>query len=1803
MGKVRFGDLIKDNSDSGEGVTFGSLIKKKENTDQESKGIAPSGEGFSQPAKTVTQPISNHGENNVLAPVETPSTNAFLDYKSQKDGMSLLAPEKKPTTIHEDIKSAGLSVLNNMDSGQDRVSNFMGHVDQTIANLPADLLQGGAVLMHPIDKGINSLLGKASTPINESALYKMGESYKNATKEIFPTNPAFQEDLDSKVGDALGNLTSLAMSGGVSAEAKALAEFTKASNMFVGGAKIAGKTLATPPSLIGATQMGVSEFNAAKQAGADDDTAFNSFLKNAAAGSVLEALPIQKFWKRLDTTTGGGVRNLLKNGTIQGFEEGTTEIAQQIFSNVSAEQSYDTTRKWYDGMMESGGIGFGLGFLLGGMGTSLRKKQSEAKTPEEKASIQKAIDFVDQKSEELKPKTEDATTTVGTEPVVQHQGDNGQLQNEGNNRIEPSEEQKSSPETSNSDQLQRGKEELTSKRSEILANLPIDKESGQPIVDEKAKLELADIHNQITSLENEEVKTTEEAISQEKPKVAAVQEGQKLEEESLEPNKLNEGGVTNLQWMANKEGGQIYGNKQTIQPLTKELYEKYGISKMNGGKTFEENDKLFPNEYISLVDRNDGKLIVDKVDSLDELQKTYDRQIKTGWVKKVNDFNDKSATQHGGTFDSEVNSNGETNPTADTGTQPEAIVPEQKIPHSEGNSVEADKGVIPPVTPIDEILPSGSDPNKKERQAYTKAKEDEKLSDELKHGVDEKGRLYDPETHAKWDAEAESVLKDGLEHAEGVALDPQSDISDQGRVKLIKQISNRYDKLATEAKKAEDFVLEKKNRDKAIQFLKIRTVAGTNPGKTIAAYHDINGNVSPTERLYNAKKHIADQTTEALKPHDEHIANITNILNSANEDAIKEVLNHPKIVELIGKKSGKVVSEAKKKTVKDVLDYLESKKISLKDTTNDITFALPATVYNGAIDAIKLGIKAGHSISKAVNAGIAYIKKNHKGEWDKDGFAKQFDVDLKKYEVHLDPEKAITGALKDQETNIREIVKKHYTKVDKAKESIVNKLVSEAGLDEASAKELTKEIAESFDKLSTKAKQDAIKKAKSTRKAGAPKVKQSIDEKLIELSNTGVLSDEQARQVYAEKLGIKDITEQESARIIELGETIQEADDVAEETQSDFTEKNIKNHTALQVEKQKAINEIADILESKKPKNVWDTLGTIMQGNLLSPISIITNVYSNAILQGLRFASKALVQPVDMAYSKITGKPRVIDIYASSIGYKTGFKNGVIEGGRQLKTGADIQELQKLEVSRGFKPIRALLTGLSIKQSQSKAERVNNLIEGTFGMPAEVFFRMLNLGDKPFQRAAELAKAHEVASLKGLNEEAKNKFLLFPDKESAETIKKAGEDATFKSHSVLSEGASKAISWVQQKVGETPIIGGPMKLLVKSQFPFVKTPVNIMVETVNFAVPPVSMTMSIYYGLKGDRTKCLELMGKAAIGIMLKSAADLLLENELLTGSPEEDKKERSLQYQAAPPEGINISGLARLLNGDDPKIKKNDTWITYSKMGVPAVVFKMRAKADKNKKEGNTKFDNQFDELLYDTFSSIPSAAASGVELSFLQGTNTLLTAIKDGKYDDWMVNTFNAVSSIALPNTLASLNRVARQNLPELRDDALSKRLLNVLKVKTFTSGDLPSKIDLWGQPIKQTPEGRNALMYHLFDVTKAREISADQTSYNVFKLWQETGDNDAIPAIPSRTQTYNSEGESVKAKLTPKQFERLQKYVGTARKSLVDSYLSDTNDNNEDKIVTLKDLYEEGLYAGKEQFFNEAIEFNDKINILMK
>ena len=286
------------------------------------------------------------------------------------------------------------------DEGQGYISNLVSSLDRGFyKNLIGNPVKGLGTL---VEMGTSAMTGgKVKEGPVSDALMRFGNWFNNAIDEVAPQDPEFKNSLSDQFGQALGQVGSLVLTGGVGAGGRgaAIAEqvIPKTATTVAGkiaakaaptlrGVKELTKELATPASISAGLTVGQSEFERAKEAGATDEQAFEAFYKNAAVGSVLEKIPVMQFFKRFNNATSGGVVNYLKTkgvaGITGGLEEATTEVLQQIYANKTAQDIYNINQNIFEGLTESGGIGFGVGFLLNAMGAQAKILRQQGKEQE-----------------------------------------------------------------------------------------------------------------------------------------------------------------------------------------------------------------------------------------------------------------------------------------------------------------------------------------------------------------------------------------------------------------------------------------------------------------------------------------------------------------------------------------------------------------------------------------------------------------------------------------------------------------------------------------------------------------------------------------------------------------------------------------------------------------------------------------------------------------------------------------------------------------------------------------------------------------------------------------------------------------------------------------------------------------------------------------------------------------------------------------------------------------------------------------------------------------------------------------------------------------------------------------------------------------------------------------------------------------------------------------------------------------------------------------------------------------------------
>lgn len=265
-----------------------------------------------------------------------------------------------------------------LDNGISRAVSGLNQVTKTvIAQGAGNLVKSVAIVA---DHYLPDWMNGNKEKVTEYVTYQWGQAMQDWAEEMFPTNPAYQEEfLTSQLPQGAGSLIAIALGGlgRISTKAVTKTAIDQAEKSILKKAlKDYTKGLTSGSMLVGATMMGVPEYEAAKKAGLSDDEAFEVFLYNMAIGTT-DAIPVSIAFSRLNRLTGGGVSNALKGGllgrlknigqqgTEQGVIEATQEIAQNFLTNLTAKNYYDEFRSLYEGMASDGAVGFVLGAVLG----------------------------------------------------------------------------------------------------------------------------------------------------------------------------------------------------------------------------------------------------------------------------------------------------------------------------------------------------------------------------------------------------------------------------------------------------------------------------------------------------------------------------------------------------------------------------------------------------------------------------------------------------------------------------------------------------------------------------------------------------------------------------------------------------------------------------------------------------------------------------------------------------------------------------------------------------------------------------------------------------------------------------------------------------------------------------------------------------------------------------------------------------------------------------------------------------------------------------------------------------------------------------------------------------------------------------------------------------------------------------------------------------------------------------------------------------------------------------------------------
>ena len=695
--------------------------------------------------------------------------------------------------------------------------------------------------------------------------------------------------------------------------------------------------------------------------------------------------------------------------------------------------------------------------------------------------------------------------------------------------------------------------------------------------------------------------------------------------------------------------------------------------------------------------------------------------------------------------------------------------------------------------------------------------------------------------------------------------------------------------------------------------------------------------------------------------------------------------------------------------------------------------------------------------------------------------------------------------------------------------------------------------------------------------------------------------------VYAQ--GVSKIVEQSGYRIgDDLLKKITELKKQANTFQNQFNIFSQKARDSLDdVDITKAINKEKELtkalfnlqaVESRLvPKRLLgELLPTLIQGNLLTPISLVTNLWSNAVNAPLRMASRQgafLAQEIGRAFKKVAGKelgPRLIapptggirrTIEVGKAGLR-GLEEGLVGVRRGMSAegllaGERIQGLKPLVAFKQFwtgqglaKPVQAGFRGMT----QQVVDRARLAAEALLGVPPETMLRLLQLGDAPFRRMAQARLLTEQAQLAGKTGKALQVAVRLPTKGQVAKIEQEAAEAVFQQDTPLSRAALNAANLfgLGSKYGVA-------RLFAKTIIPYAKTPANVIDELVEFALPPYALTKMAIAARNKDYRQAQMSFGKFITGSTVGGVTAFLLDNNIIGEKPSVSEKIRDIQYKTVPPRTINITALNRLAAGESTDVQPGDKIISLEKLGIVGGIMSTWDAAAKGKQgERGVNIDAVLPETLSFAFNQ-----------SFLKGTNSLLSAMLDGSgatLDKWISDYYGVVSSIALPNTLSAVSRSMRESLPDklqikdIEEGEFLERPINVFAevIKRKLPGadeDLPRRIDIWGREVPQTPEGADPVLYNFVDVTKGREVAYDPVTLSIYKIFKATEDGDVIPPKPLRNFTI----KNTSYRLSPELYETYSKMRGKANRQVVEQLLRDSTFkkmSNDEKVIVLRRGY---------------------------
>jgi hypothetical protein len=348
------------------------------------------------------------------------------------------------------------------------------------------------------------------------------------------------------------------------------------------------------------------------------------------------------------------------------------------------------------------------------------------------------------------------------------------------------------------------------------------------------------------------------------------------------------------------------------------------------------------------------------------------------------------------------------------------------------------------------------------------------------------------------------------------------------------------------------------------------------------------------------------------------------------------------------------------------------------------------------------------------------------------------------------------------------------------------------------------------------------------------------------------------------------------------------------------------------------------------------------------------------------------------------------------------------------------------------------------------------------------------------------------------------------------------------------------------------------------------------------------------------------ILGRAIAGATIQYVAGAIAQSGAVSGSPDDEEnkgKARTLAYKFERPYSINITLLKAFFNGErqdglwDPE---NDLIVDYRSFGLFGASLYLQNKFSKESgKEPNTEFANRgvLEKANSMFFGNFGDAGEYILDQTFVRGINSfakILTETDEDKLASSLADFTITLTAGILPNTLSFIDKMNRKYMVDYdAKEAPSFKAFGMEVESTFATtywtkmaiklserwpmgdptkfvdlpfvesqfNEIPVKVDPFGIPVLQTPEGSvmGKFLYNTFDVTKAtRGIAGyDVPDWEALVYYATKKGEfwDAIPSLPPRTLI---DERGVKYKLNPNEYNNYVMFNALKRRELVEKAL---------------------------------------------